>query len=90
MTTSALAIVQEVREKVDREADELAEQWFAEHRVAIKGLTDERQQEYEDIRALATEPQRGELQAAADADRGLRESSTRTARSPSRRWSTAT
>ena len=26
--------------------------WFAEHRVAIKGLPDVRQQEYEDIRAL--------------------------------------
>lgn len=58
---SALATAKDVRIKVDREADEIAERWFAEHRVAIKGLTDERQQAYEDIRALATEPQRGEL-----------------------------
>ena len=50
-----------MREQVDREADELAEKWFAEHRVAIKELPDERQQEYEEIRAEATEPQRGEL-----------------------------
>lgn len=59
--TSALATVPDVREKVDAEADELADGWFVQHRVAIKGLTDERQQDYETIRALATEPRRGEL-----------------------------
>ncbi|MCA8979971.1 MAG: DEAD/DEAH box helicase family protein, partial [Planctomycetes bacterium] len=58
---SALATVKPLREKIDSDADHLALTWFAEHRVAIKGLTDERQQEYEDIRSLATEPQRGEL-----------------------------
>ncbi|MGN6686928.1 MAG: DEAD/DEAH box helicase [Actinomycetales bacterium] len=61
VTTSALAIVPEVRSQIDREADELARRWFADYRVAIKGLPDERQQDYEDIRALATEPQQGEL-----------------------------
>lgn len=59
--TSALAIMKIVREKVDREADKLAEEWFAEHRVAIKELPDERQQAYEDIRAEATTPLKGEL-----------------------------
>ena len=59
--TAALATVPEVRVKVDREADELTSCWFAEHRVAIRGLPDDRQQEYELIRAMATEPQRGEL-----------------------------
>jgi hypothetical protein len=58
---SALATAKDVRIKVDREADELADRWFAEHRVAIKGLSDARQQAYEDIRALATHPRRGEL-----------------------------
>jgi type III restriction enzyme len=58
---SALATAKDVRIKVDREADEIAERWFAEHRVAIKSLSDERQQAYEDIRALATHPRRGEL-----------------------------
>jgi len=58
---SALATVPEVRVKVDKEADDLALSWFAQHRVEIRGLPDERQQEYELIRALATEPQRGEL-----------------------------
>lgn len=61
VTTSALAIVPEVRAQIDREADELARMWFAGYRVAIKGLSDDRQQEYADIQALATEPQEGTL-----------------------------
>jgi hypothetical protein len=59
--TSALATVKPLREKIDADADELARAWFAEHRVEILGLSDERQQEYEDIRSLATEPQTGDL-----------------------------
>ncbi len=59
--TSALATVTEVRVKVDKEADELAVAWFARHRVEIKALPDEHQQQYQLIQALATEPQRGEL-----------------------------
>jgi type III restriction enzyme len=58
---SALANVPEAREAIDREANELAETWFAEHRVAILELTDERQQAFDEIRAEATDPQRGEL-----------------------------
>lgn len=58
---SALATVKPLREKIDSDADELVGAWFAEHRVAILSLTDERQQEYEDIRSLATEPQTGDL-----------------------------
>lgn len=61
VTTSALAIIPDVREGIDREADKLASEWFAQYRVAIKGLSDERQQEYADIQALATEPQLGSL-----------------------------
>ena len=58
---SGLAIVKEARERIDREADDLAQRWFAEHRVAIRELSDERQQAYEEIRATATRPLRGEL-----------------------------
>jgi type III restriction enzyme len=57
----ALASIKEVRDKVDREALELTEQLFATHRVAIKDLPDVRQQEYENIRAMVTAPQRGSL-----------------------------
>lgn len=59
--TAALAMIKEIREKVDQEATELVERWLAEHRVAIKGLPDVRHQDYEEIRAMTTAPQRGEL-----------------------------
>jgi len=59
--TSALAYVPVVREVVDAEADRMAEAWFAEHDDAIKGLVDQRQQEYQTIRALATSPVRVDL-----------------------------
>ena len=58
---AALATVKEVRDDVDREALKLTNRLFAQHRVAVKELTDVRQQEYEDIRAMTTDPQRGEL-----------------------------
>ena len=58
---SALAMIKEIREKVDQEATELVDSWFAQHRSAIKSLSDVRQQDYEDIRAMTTDPQRGEL-----------------------------
>ncbi|QCR20278.1 DEAD/DEAH box helicase [Agrococcus sp. SGAir0287] len=58
---SALATVKEVRARVDQEATELATRWFAAHRVAIKGLPDVRQQDYDEIRAMTTEPQRASL-----------------------------
>ncbi|RZT80238.1 superfamily II DNA or RNA helicase [Micromonospora violae] len=55
---AALALVPEVREDLDREADKLAAKWFDEYRVAVKNLTDERQAVYNDIRAMSIEPQR--------------------------------
>jgi hypothetical protein len=61
VSAAALATVKEVRDKVDAEALELTKGLFAKHRVAVLGLSDARQQEYEDIRAMATEPQRGVL-----------------------------
>jgi hypothetical protein len=54
---SALATVPEIRERVDARANEIANELFAEHRVDIKSLRDDRQSEYDDIRALAVEPQ---------------------------------
>lgn len=59
--TAALAMIKEIREKVDQEATELVDKWFAQHRVAIKALPDVRQQDYEEIRAMTIAPQRGEL-----------------------------
>ena len=59
---SALATVSEVREKVDVEASELADHWFAEHSATIKALPDLRRAEYDTIRAQTTEPRLDELQ----------------------------
>lgn len=56
--TAALAMVYEVREELDREADKLATAWLDEHRVQIKALSDERQAVYNDIRAMSSDPQR--------------------------------
>jgi hypothetical protein len=58
---AALATVKEVRDKVDLEALDLTDRLFAEHRVTIKELPDDRQQAYENIRAMTTEPQKGVL-----------------------------
>jgi hypothetical protein len=58
---SALAYVPAVRETVDGAADRMAKAWFAEHDEAIKNLVDQRQQEYQTIRALATSPVRVDL-----------------------------
>ncbi|WP_032402616.1 DEAD/DEAH box helicase [Rhodococcoides fascians] len=59
--TAALATIKEVREKVDQEATALVNSWFAKRRVAIKALPDVRQQDYEEIYAMTTDPQRGQL-----------------------------
>jgi hypothetical protein len=55
--TAALATVKEVRDKVGTEAIGLTNDLFAKHRVQLKDLPDERQQAYEEIRAMAIEPQ---------------------------------
>lgn len=59
--TSALAATREVRERVDAEANAIAVRWFDEFRSDIDRLTDERKAEYETIRGLAVDPQRGVL-----------------------------
>jgi hypothetical protein len=55
---AALSRVDGVGEELDREADKLARKWLDAHRVAIKGLSDERRAEYDDIIAMSTQPQR--------------------------------
>ncbi|MZE56042.1 DEAD/DEAH box helicase family protein [Streptomyces sp. SID5770] len=55
---AALALVPDISEDLDHEAEKLAKQWFSTYRVAIKTLTDDRQQVYNDLLAMSTEPQR--------------------------------
>jgi type III restriction enzyme len=58
----ALATVPSVREKIDQTATEVVEEWFSEYRVAMLGLSDERRDAYDEIRAQAVEPQLRTLQ----------------------------
>lgn len=58
---SALANVKEVQDVLDKEVDTKAFSWFKQHRIEINALSDERQQEYENIRSLATEPQTSDM-----------------------------
>lgn len=56
-TVAALGLVPEVKEYLDEEADKLAKKWLTEHRVAIKALTDQRQDVYRQLREMSAEPQ---------------------------------
>ena len=58
---AALAQVDGVSDELDREADEICKLWFGQHRVAIKGLTDERRTVYDDIKGMSPEPQLTEI-----------------------------
>lgn len=59
---AALAQVDEVSDELDREADELGKKWLGEHRVAIKGLTDERRAVYDEVKGMSPESQVIEIQ----------------------------
>jgi hypothetical protein len=62
LRTAALARIPGVVEALDARAEQLFARWDAEHRVAIKGLPDERRLVYQDLRALAGEPRLADLQ----------------------------
>lgn len=55
--TAGLATVPEVRELVDRAADEMAASLFRDHAEEIEALSDMRRDEYRDINELAATPQ---------------------------------
>ena len=54
---AALARIEEVPHDLDRVADKLANEWFAEYRKAIKSLSDERQAAFAEIKGMSREPQ---------------------------------
>lgn len=58
---AALATVPNVREKIDDAAKGIVSEWFDDHRVALRGLADERREAYDEIKAQAVEPQLTEL-----------------------------
>lgn len=59
---AALATVGPVRDKMDSAAKDVVDEWFADHRVAMLALSDERREAYDEIRAQAVEPQPRPLQ----------------------------
>ncbi|MDD1386613.1 DEAD/DEAH box helicase [Curtobacterium poinsettiae] len=59
---AALATVGAVRDKLDDDAKGLVDELFADYRVAMRSLSDERRDAYEDIRAQAVQPQLRPLQ----------------------------
>lgn len=62
LTIAALARIDGVRDDLDAAATQIATRWFAQQRVAIKNLTDDRKAVYDEIRAMSTEPQRVDVQ----------------------------
>ena len=58
---AALAQIEGVSEELDQEADRLCTRWFDAYRVAIKGLSDERQTVYDEINGLSPKAQTTEL-----------------------------
>lgn len=56
ISVASLGRVPEIAQAVEAEADQLARQWLAQTRVARKGLTDERQAEYDVLEAMSTSP----------------------------------
>lgn len=65
LRTAALARIPEVVEALGAEAERLFTQWDDRHRVAIKGLTHDRRAVYDDLRALAGQPQQTDIQRPA-------------------------
>lgn len=59
--TSALATLPKLQDEIDDLANSMAMRWFEEHKVGVAALTDERQQEYDTIRSMATDPQTAEM-----------------------------
>jgi type III restriction enzyme len=54
---AALGLVEEVARSFDAEADKLARTWLDKYRIAIKDLSDERQEAYRQIREMSADPQ---------------------------------
>ncbi|MCT1997062.1 DEAD/DEAH box helicase family protein [Brachybacterium muris] len=72
---ASLGRVPEIVSEIEAVADHLVRQWLTQTRVARKGLTDERQVEYDRIEGMSTQPERISLTApkVGQADRKARE-----------------
>lgn len=61
VTIAGLGLVPEVKAYLEAEADKLAKQWLDKYRVEIKSLSDERQEQYREIRRMSSQPQNIDL-----------------------------
>lgn len=86
ITVAALGRVPEVVTDVEAEADALARQWLTQTRVARKGLSDEREAEYDRLEGQSSRPERISITApqVAQADTKARESDGTETRLPTR------
>ena len=53
---AALGLVADIKEDLETAAEKLAQQWLTQHRVAIKSLSDDRQDTYRQIREMSADP----------------------------------
>lgn len=58
---AAMGLVLDIKTDLDAAAEKLSNQWLTQHRVAIKGLSDERQDTYQQIREMSANPLDGYL-----------------------------
>src|SRR5699024_8807859 len=57
ITVASLGRVHEIAEAVEHEADGLSREWLTQTRVSRKGLSDERQAEYDGLESMSTAPE---------------------------------
>lgn len=57
ITVASLSRVHEIAQAVEHEADGLSREWLTQTRVARKGLSDERQAEYDGLESMSTAPE---------------------------------
>jgi hypothetical protein len=54
---AALGLVPDVKTYLDTEANKLAKAWLDKYRVPVKGLSDERQEAYRQVREMSADPE---------------------------------
>lgn len=55
-TVAALGLVPAIKDRLEAQAEKLANEWLTKHKSTIKKLTDERQEAYREIREMSAHP----------------------------------
>ena len=55
-TIAAMGLIPAIKDELEAAAETLARQWLADHREAIRALSDERQEVYREIREMSADP----------------------------------